>query len=573
MNKYFIFLPLSLLALTSCLSSNKTTTNTGGSQTSISISDTPSIPSIDIDDEFSLTSSTGQFSVENKIYTITSSGTFILSGSLSEGQIVVNAPTSAEVVLDLSGVSISYSNDAPIKINSADKVEISAKSGTSNLIEDLRSPKSVEDVNAGEGAISAKCDLKFKGAGVLVVKGGYNNGIHSTKDLSIQKLDLYVEAYNNAVKGKDSISMTSGNVTAISKNDNGLKTDNSDISSKSVQRGIIAISGGTLSIDCPHDAIDASYNIVINEDNSEDLDTDITLKTGDYSTYKDAYVSSYSSKGLKANNEINIAGGNITIQASDDAIHADYGTSLSNGSKGQGNVNISKGKIIIASGDDGIHADNTLSISGGSVYVKQASEGLESNHIKISGGSTIVNGTDDGVNASKKINQTPTIEISDGYLDVTVSSGDTDGIDSNGTFTMSGGFVVTRGAHGTSGGMSTGLDCDSTAQITGGTFISFNGVEKTPNKGTDVLYAYYGETGSHLQPGPGGFKIASSSTFAAGVYTLTGDDFSKTFENIYTYSAFLIYSSELVLNSSYVLKCGESSVLSWSQSSSTTQIK
>ncbi len=586
-----VLLPITLFALLSLvgcnsgssdISSSGNVSSGGTTNTTVTIDETPDMPSVDNTGDFLIQTSDGAFSRNGAIYTITSSGTYTLSGVLNEGEILVEVGDSDEVILELNGVTISCSSDSPIKVINADKVEISAKSGTSNAIYDNRSEKlsTSSDTTSGEGAISADCDLKLKGSGTLIVSGNYNNGVHTTKDLTIQKETLYVTAVNNAIKGKDSITMNSGSVTAVSKKGNGLKTDNTDISSSGKQRGSITISGGTLITDTAYDGIDASYDLLINEDNDNSLNTKVTIKTGKNSTYSSNYSSSTSAKGLKAANEIKISAGTIAIKASDDAIHANYGDAFDNGGVGLGNITISGGTVGVASGDDGIHADNTITISGGYTTVTNASEGLEANHYYISGGETYVYGTDDGINASKKINQTPSIEISGGFVDVTVSSGDTDGIDSNGNFTQTGGFVVTRGAHGTSGGMSTGLDCDGTATIAGGTFIAFNGLETTPRTNSGVLYVYYGSTTSQQQPGGNmgrGFRsdngaTNNSSYFTSGTYTLTGNNFSKTFKNEYTYSAFLIYSSELSTGTTYTLKNGSSTLLNWTQNSNSQKI-
>ena len=583
MKKSLLLIPLSslaLLALIGCSGSSASgNTNDGGTHGDVVIDDTGDEPDVDNTSSFELTSSDGTYTSSGSVYTINSAGTFTASGVLEDGQIIINAPDTAEVVLELNGVSISCDSDSPIKALAADKVEVSAKSGTSNLVEDARSEKSstaTDDGTYGEGAINADCDLKLKGSGTLVVRGNYNNGVHTTKDLDIQKETLYVTAVNNAIKGKDSITMISGAVTAISKKGNGLKTENTDVSSSGNQRGTITISGGTLICDSTFDGLDAAYDLVVNEDNEDSLDTKITVKTGKNATYSSNYSSATSAKGLKAANQISIAAGTVGVKATDDAIHANYGDALSNGSTGVGKINISGGTIGVASGDDGLHADNTLTISGGNINITGATEGLESNHIVITGGSTCVYGTDDGVNVSKKINETPTIKISGGFLDVAVSNGDTDGIDSNGNFEMTGGFVVTRGSPNNASNMSTGLDCDGTAKISGGTFIAFNGLEKTPSIGSGVLYAYYGTTS---QGGPGGgghgggWPVAASSiTFNSGTYTLTGNGFSKTFENNYQYSKFLIYSNELVQGNTYTLSCDGSQVLSWTQSSSSVTI-
>ena len=551
-------------------------TSDGGVSEAITVDETPVEPEITNTSSFSISTDDGGYTQTGNTYKITKAGTYVLKGELEEGQILIEAGEDDEVVLELNGVKITNSSDSPIKAVSADKVEISAKKGTSNGVFDKRSTKTVDSSDLGEGAINAKCDLKLKGTGVLVVEGNYNNGIHTTKDLTIQKEELYITAVNNAIKGKDSITMVSGTVTAVSKKGNGLKTDNTDVSSSGKQRGTITISGGTLVVDSAFDAIDASYNIVINEDNDDSLATDITIKTGKNSSYSSNYSSSGSSKGLKADNDISIAAGTVTIKASDDAIHANYGDTLDNGAKGQGTINISGGTIGIASGDDGIHADNILSITGGDIKVSNASEGLEANHIKIAGGNTYVYGTDDGVNASKKINQTPTIEISGGFLDVQVTSGDTDGIDTNGTYTQTGGLVISRGSPNNASNMSTGLDADGSVAIAGGTFIAFNGVEKTPQRGNSVLYAYYGTVGRQTGPGgpgPGGRAGNSSSiAFSAGTYTLTGGSVSKTFYNQYSYSAFLIYSNEMSIGETYTLKNGNTTVLSWTQKSASQSI-
>ncbi len=591
---------LPLLALAGCGSINVAsspaagTSETGGTssqpgQTSsswseinsaVSVPETSSAPVVDVEGDFSITTSDGTYAKNGSVYSITAAGTYTLAGEL-EGQILIEASEDDEVVLELNGVEITYGQDSPIKAVTAGKVEISAKKDTSNNVIDTRSVKTVDVETQGEGAISADCDLKLKGSGTLVVTGSYNNGVHTTKDLTIQKQTLYVTAPNNALKGKDSITMTSGDVTAISKNGNGLKSEATDLSSKSKQRGTITISGGTLLVDSCYDGIDAAYDLIVNEDNDESLATTITVKTGKNSKNSANYKSSTSAKGLKAANSIQLAAGTITVQASDDAVHANYGDTFESGGTGLGNVSVSGANLYVASGDDGVHADNTFTISNGVVVVSNAGEGIEANHLAFEGGSTYVYGTDDGINASKKINQTPTVVVSGGYLDVSIGTGDTDGIDSNGNFSMTGGFVVTRGGYGSSGGMSTGLDCDGTASITGGTFISFNGVEMTPTKGSNVLYAYYGTTGNQGGwgggPGGGGPRwantIASSNyKFSSGTYTLSGGSLSKTFKNEYAYSSFLIYSSELTTNTAYTLQNGSTTVLSWTQSSASVQI-
>ena len=440
---------------------------------------------------FSIKSADGEFSTSGNICTITSGGTYSVSGLL-EGQIVVNAGSSAEVILELNGVAITYGSDSPIKILSADSVDISARSGTINTIDDIRSARKTDDSTQGQGAVYAKCDLKIKGSGTLIVNAGYYNGIHTTKDLTIQKLTLTVTARNTALKGNNSVTVTSGTVTAISTNGDGIKTENTDVSKKGVTRGDITISGGTVTVYSAGDGIQAAHDFWMTGGTDGNPAT-ITIYTGSYSSYTASDASTSSYKGVKVQNELNITDGDITIHSYDDGLHADYGTALDDGTKGQGTVNISGGTVTMTVyspenktaggrqgmgwgwggqqtviGADGIHADSILNISGGTINIDSAYEGLEANVINISGGTTYVAANDDGVNACRG-NATPQVNVTGGYLDVTVSpNGDTDGIDSNGTYKQSGGIVIARGPNSQ---MAAAIDADSSVSITGGTLI------------------------------------------------------------------------------------------------------
>ncbi len=583
-------LVLSLITLCSLVGCNiedtSTTSNTYASvdgtiyNSSIVVEEKEEISVEENTDEFSLTTSDGNFSHENNIYTISTAGIYSLSGKL-EGQILIDAPEEDEVVLELNDVSLSYDLDAPIKALSASKVEISAKKDTENIIKDNRSAKTVDDETSGEGAIYAKCDLKLKGSGTLLVEGNYNNGVHTTKDLTIQKLVTKITGYNNALKGNNSVTITSGTIQANAMTGNGIKTEESDLTSNNKQKGSVYLNGGDIYVDSLRDAIDASYNVEVDQ-LDETIETKVTIKTGTNSSYYNkSTFKADSEKGLKAENEIIVNNGTITIAASDDAIHANYGTTLGNGAKGSGNITINDGTVQVASGDDGLHADNTMNINGGKVIVSNASEGLEGNYININGGYTYVYGSDDGVNCSKKSFSNCAFTMSGGYLDVAIKNGDTDGIDSNGNFTLSGGVIVTRGSSGTAtSGMSTGLDVDGTCSMTGGTLIAFNGLEKAPSTSSSILFAgttkagqNSGPGGSWGGPGRGGAGSTSSNyTFSSGQYQLTGEGLDISFTNDYTYGSFMVYSSLLSTGNTYTLSRNSASVLSWSQSSSSVTI-
>lgn len=230
-----------------------------------------------------------------------------------------------------------------------------------------------------------------------------------------------------------------------------------------------------------------------------------TISFSSWSNYASGNTNSadVSAKGIKAENEIYIKKGTIDIKAYDDAIHANNDGIIENGSSPLGNIIISGGSTTVEASDDAIHADGSLTISDGEINVKSAYEGLEANVINISGGSSYVYATDDGVNATSG-NATPSINVSGGLLDVEVpTNGDTDGIDSNGSFTQSGGVVIVKGP-GNAGGNSMGaaaLDTDGAVSVSDGTLIIFGGSEKTPTTNSKITKTLCSSssvsTGSH----------------------------------------------------------------------------
>lgn len=192
---------------------------------------------------------------------------------------------------------------------------------------------------------------------------------------------------------------------------------------------------------------------------------------------------SLAAKGIKAENEIYIKSGTVNIESYDDAIHANNDGTLENGDEPLGNVNISGGTIVLNASDDGIHADGTLNITGGNTRVESSYEGLEANVINVSGGNTYAYATDDGMNATAGKNSTA-INVSGGLLDINVStSGDTDGIDSNGTLTITGGVVLVKGpgTAGRTGSPAAAVDTDGAITLKGGTLAVFGGIEREPS--------------------------------------------------------------------------------------------
>ncbi len=134
----------------------------------------------------------------------------------------------------------------------------------------------------------------------------------------------------------------------------------------------------------------------------------------------------HSTKGIKADNEIIINDGTITIKSYDDSIHANSDVELENGESPKGNITIVGGQVCVYSNDDGIHADETVTITGGKISVTHSYEGIEGNNVVISDGDISVVASDDGINGTATSGVA--IAISGGTIYVYAGG---DGLDSN----------------------------------------------------------------------------------------------------------------------------------------------
>ena len=274
---------------------------------------------------------------------------------------------------------------------------------------------------------------------------------------------------------------------------------------------------------------------------------------GDFNESGNSSGQSYSTKGIKAESEISISGFTINISSTDDGIHANSDSGvLETGEDGKGTIVINGGSITISSGDDGMHADKQLDVNDGYINVVTSYEGLEAITINLNGGKIYVYATDDGINACTGDGKTsPIVNITGGYIDVTTASGDTDGIDSNGNYVQTGGFVLVKGGS-SSGNVSGSIDVDGTVTITGGTCIALGGVCETP---VNSANAY----------------VLSSVSFSSGRYSLknSSDNEVISFTVDGTFGNGWICSDTLVTGTSYTLYRGSDSIADWTQESGT----
>ena len=168
--------------------------------------------------------------------------------------------------------------------------------------------------------------------------------------------------------------------------------------------------------------------------------------------------------GIRGKDMLSISGGTISVNAQGDGLKSTNETDA-----GEGNLVISGGSVTIQSGDDGIKSEQKVWITGGTINVAKSVEGIEAPVIIIDGGDITVYASDDGLNASASAITTTglSITINSGTLAVTVGSGDTDAIDSNGDIIVNGGTITITAP-------TSSFDFDGTGSINGGT-VTVNG--------------------------------------------------------------------------------------------------
>lgn len=412
--------------------------------------------------------------VDNNKVTIMLPGVYVLSGKLSDGQIVVDLQDKGTVKLVLNGVDITSRNNAPIYVKQAEKAIISLPDGTQNTVTDGQTYASSGTEDEPNAAIYSKGDLTINGAGALTVQANYKDGITGRDDLKMTGGKIKIQAADDGLLGRDMAAVKAGTLTIVSGGD-GIKSTNDTDAGK----GFVTLEGGTFDITAGADGIQAATNVRITEGK-------YTLTTGGGSAKAApkaadnrmqggrnpapaataAADDSTSAKAVKAVADVTITGGTFTIDSADDALHSNN------------SLTVAGGNLTITSGDDGIHADASVTIQGGVTNIKKSYEGVESALITIAGGETHVTASDDGLNVSAgDTGGEAKLEIKGGYVSVD-SAGD--GLDANGSITMTDGTVVVSGP---TANMNGAIDYDGQFQMTGGFLVAAgsSGMSQAPS--------------------------------------------------------------------------------------------
>ena len=465
--------------------------------------------------------------VSGNTVTITAAGTYLISGTLSEGQIKVEANEADKVQLVLSGATVTSANSAALHVAKADKVFLTLADGSENTLATSGAYAAADD-SAIDGAVFSRSDLTVNGGGSLAVSSAEGNGIVCKDDVVLTSGTTTVTAAKHAIQANDSIRIAGGSYTLRAGTD-GIHAKNDEDS----KLGYIYVAGGSLDITAESDGFDANY--VLRVDGGT-----ITVSAGD--------------DGLHAESDLTINGGNITVTKSNEGLEG-------------ARVTIAGGTQDVAASDDGVNAsgdpDDSDSSSdtdddssknnapssdrpgtagrgqmtGGQESPAQG-QGSQGNGAPFQGGqggqgdSTPPQGGKGGMAAGA--DESAYLLITGGTLTV---KADGDGLDSNGALEVSGGEVYVSGP--TSDGDSA-IDYrdGSTATITGGTVVALGSTGMAKGFGNSstqgsMLISASGNAGDTVTLSDSSGKVLCSyvaqKSFACVLVSAPGVEQGKTY--------------------------------------------
>lgn len=442
--------------------------------------------------------------IDGSTITIQKAGTYLLSGTLTDGSIIVDSDDEENVRLIFNGVEISSSTTTPLYIKNAEKTIVTLVEGTENTLSDSENYiLDDESDNEPNGTIFSKDDLVINGLGSLTINANYNHGIQSKDLLKIISGNIDITSVGDAIIGKDGVIVKEA-VINIESQEDGIKATKVE-----ENKGYIYLDNPEITIKAKKDGIQAVTCLYV-KDGKYNIETG---ETNENSQSNSDTSADYSRKGMKAGVDITIENGEYTIDSEDDGIHSNN------------SITVNAGTVNIASKDDGVHADTELTINNGDIKVSESDEGLEAKYITINDGNIDITSSDDGINASSGSNNTsddgnapgagnrpemPANENGENTLGnnggmmpgggqggfnesdgselvinggiVHVNAGG-DGIDSNGTITINGGEIYVDGP--TSGGDGA-LDYADTCEINGGILVAAGsiGMATAPTSGS-----------------------------------------------------------------------------------------
>ena len=321
------------------------------------------------DDE--ITASTHLVAIEGNVVKITQAGSYVFTGELSDGRIVVEADKEDAVELVLNGVDITCSDYAPIQVLQADNVTINLAEESVNVLTDGSTYSLADEEDNTDGVIFSKDDLEFKGNGTLYINGNYKHGIVGKDDVTIHGGTYVIQAVEDGVNANDSITIEDGDI-AITAGDDGIHVDelltiNAGIimvaeSTEGLEGHQVIINGGDIDITASDDGINSNSG-----SDSENAELNVTMEAGG------AFPET-------------VEEGSLPERPEDETFpeESERGNILG-GERGQGRM----GGMTMDADEDSL-----IQINGGTIQVDANGDGLDSNgYLEINGGAIYISGS------------------------------------------------------------------------------------------------------------------------------------------------------------------------------------
>ena len=498
-------------------------------------------------------------SVSDNFITISKGGDFEVTGTLDDGQIVID--TEEKVKLRLSGMSLTNKNGSAVYVKNVDKAYITLTDNTENTLTDGENYTSGDENE--KGCITSRDNLEIKGSGSLTVNGNYNHGIFSSNSIEIGNVNITVNAKNDGIHANDTLAISGGNVYVTAEGD-GLQAEE-----------ILDISDGEVNVTTTGEVKASTSNDFggrgemkdlsqMTDDEIQSMREQIQNNNQFTQTEESDDSDDTSSKGIKADWMLEISGGEVTVDSTDHAIHCTSDINITGGTlnlsseskkgiSGHGDVTIDDGDITITKSTEGIESKKILTINGGNIDITASDDGFNSG-----GTGANQNGgqmTPPEIPSDKNGGQmTPPnmqqaegneqdsehhIQINGGNIKIVA---DADGIDSNGSLFINGG-TVTVDAQAT--GAESAFDTDGAFIVNGGTIIgvSGSGMDESPNSysAQNVILAY---TTSQISAGDE-VKITDSNGKTIVEYTAVkgGSKIVYSSDKLKTGETYTVYAS------------------------------